>query len=282
MKWLKTVGTIAGLNFRKWKSDCRVWVAFLLVLILIHSTTKQLGDITAQTGVKCSPWIFPFLYMSYYNKMLFFFPLILIFSNAPFVDTNQFYVLYRSGRRKWCIGQLLYIIGTSILYFAFVMLFSIVLNLGRIEFTAEWGKMLTTLAKTNLGQRYRLGFQSQLTVITYFTPASAMWFTFLHSVISGAILGFVIFLFNMKVRGGGTLLASLLLVLSAQAAKWTKLLKFSPISWSTMNTIHLKPKDGLPAYGYVVAVYAGLAVVLLTLLLWTVRSYNFDREIKNE
>ena len=57
MRWLKTVCTIAGLNLRKWKSDCRVWVAFLLVLILIHSTTKQLGDIVAHTGVKSSPWI---------------------------------------------------------------------------------------------------------------------------------------------------------------------------------------------------------------------------------
>ena len=282
MRWLKTVCTIAGLNFRKWKSDCRVWVAFLLVLILIHSTTKQLGAVVAHTGVKSSPWIFPFLYMPYYNKLLFFFPLILIFSDAPFVDTNQFYVLYRSGRRKWCVGQARYIIGTSVLYFAFVALFSVVLNLGHIEFTKEWGKLFTTLAKTNMAQRYDLGFQPELTVLTYFTPASAMWFTFVHSVVCGVLLGFVIFLFNMKVRGGGTLLASLLLVLSAQAAKWDRLVKFSPVSWSTLNYIHLKPKDGLPAYGYVVAVYAGLAVVLLTLLLWTVRSYNFDREIKNE
>ena len=282
MRWLKTVGSIAGLNFRKWKSDCRIWIAFLLVLILIHSTTKQLSDICSYADVKSSPWIFPFLYMGYYNKMLFFFPLILIFSNAPFVDTNQFYVLYRAGRRKWCIGQMLYIVAASAVYFAFIMVFSIVLNLDCIEFTGEWGKMLNTLAKTTLGKRFGLGIQPDTDVLASFTPLSAMWFTFLHSVVCGAILGFIIFLFNMKVRGGGTLLAALMVVLSGEAAKRGFLVKFSPVSWSTLNYFHLKPYDKLPSYPYVTAVYIGLVIVLLVMLLYFVRSYNFDKEIKNE
>lgn len=157
MKWFKSIFSIVLQNFRKWKYDCRIWIALFIVLIFIHSLTKGLSGICDYTGVKSSPWIFPFLYMQYYKKMLFFFPLILIFSNAPFIDKNQLYVLIRTGRNKWCIGQMLYIVVASALYFAFVMVFSIVLNLDCIEFTGEWGKLLNTLANTTMGTKFQLG-----------------------------------------------------------------------------------------------------------------------------
>ena len=280
MRWCKSVMLIALHNFRKWVYDCRVWIALFLVLIFVHSTTKQLSDICNYTNTKVSPWIFPFLYMPYYKKLLFFFPLILIFSNAPFIDKNQLYVLIRSGKSKWCIGQILYIAITSALYFLFIMVFSVVLNLDCIEFTGEWGKLLNTLGHTDIAYRFRLGFQSEKDVISMFTPMSAMWFTFLHSWISGMILGFVVFLFNMKIRGSGSFLASFMLVLSAVAAKNISLLKVSPVSWSTLNHIQLKPNDRLPSYGYVTTVYVIILLILFATILFSAKRYNFDQEIK--
>lgn len=280
MKWFKSIFSIVLQNFRKWKYDCRIWIALFIVLIFIHSLTKGLSDICDYTGVKSSPWIFPFLYMQYYNKMLFFFPLILIFSNAPFIDKNQLYVLIRTGRSKWCIGQMLYIAVASALYFAFVMVFSIILNLDCIEFTGEWGKLLNTLANTTMGTKFQLGFSSERDVINMFSPVSAMWFTFLHSWISGVVLGFVVFLFNMKIKGGGTFFASFMLVFSAVAAKQTSLVKMSPVSWSTLNYIQLKPNDGLPSYGYITAFYMIMLLVLFVIILYFSKRYNFDKELK--
>ncbi len=76
---------------------------------------------------------------------------------------------------------MLYIVVASALYFAFVMVFSIVLNLDCIEFTGEWGKLLNTLANTTMGTKFQLGFSPERNVINMFSPISAMWFTFLHS-----------------------------------------------------------------------------------------------------
>lgn len=280
MKWFKSIISIVLQNFRKLKYDYRIWVALIIVLIIIYSLTKRLSDICIYTGVKSSPWIFPFLYMQYYNKMLFFFPLILIFSNAPFIDKNQLYVLIRSGRNKWCFCQMLYIIVASALYFAFIMAFSIVLNLDCIEFTGEWGKILNTLANTTMGTKFQLGFSPEKDVINMFSPVSAMWFTFLHSWISGIVLGLVVFLFNMKIKGGGTFLASIMLVFSAVAAKQTSLVMISPISWSTLNYIQLKYNDGLPSYGYITAFYTIMLFVLFVIIMYSTKRYNFDRELK--
>jgi len=280
MKWFKPVCSITMQNFRKWKNDYRVWITLFIVLILIHSTTKGLSDICDYTGVKSSPWIFPFLYVQYYTKMLFFFPLILIFSNAPFIDKNQLYVLIRSGRNKWCIGQMLYIVVTSALYFTFIMIFSILLNLDCMEFTGEWGKLLNTLANTSMDAQFQLGFDPIKNVVDMFSPISAMWFTFLHSWISGIILGFVVFFFNMKVKGGGTFFASFMLVLSAISAKQTSLIKISPISWSTLNAIQLKANDNLPSYSYVMTFFVIMLLVLIAMILISTKRYNFDKELK--
>lgn len=241
---------------------------------------KGTSDICDYTGVKSSPWIFPFLYVQYYTKMLFFFPLILIFSNAPFIDKNQLYVLIRSGRNKWCIGQMLYIVVASALYFAFIMIFSIVLNLDCMEFTGEWGKLLNTLANTSMDAEFQLGFDPIKNVVDLFSPISAMWFTFLHSWISGIILGFVVFFFNMKVKGGGTFFASFMLVVSAVASKQTSLIKISPISWSTLNAIQLKANDNLPSYGYVMTFFVIMLLVLFAMILISTKRYNFDKELK--
>ena len=280
MRWYRPIRSVASQNRRKWKNDYRVWIALLLAAVIVHSLTKGLGDFVNQTGVKASPWIFPFLYMRYYNKLLLFFPLILIFSNAPFLDRNQLYVLARSGKRKWCMGQILYIFETSAMYFMYIFVLSILLNLKYISFTFEWGRVMKTLAKTNASSVFEMGFCSEEKVMDLFSPISATWFTFLFSWISGVILGLLMFFLNMRIRGTGSFVASCLLVFSAVAAKQTNFLPFSPVSWSTLNAIHLSKRDGKPGYGYVCMVYATITIALLLIILLTAKKNNFDQEQK--
>lgn len=276
MKWFSPVFSVMMQNFRKWRQDCRIWISLALLLIFIHSATSNLSVFCDYTGIKCTPWIYPFLYMQYYAKMLFFFPLVLIFSNAPFTDRNQLYVILRCGRIRWCLGQICYIVAASGVYFLFILFSSVLLNLRCITFSGEWGKILTTLANTNAGTQFQIGFAAERNVIEMMTPVQATWFTFLHSWISGSLLGLVIFLANTKLKGFGTFFAGFLLVFSAIASKQTALAKFSPITWSTLNYIHLAPNDRLPSYGYITISYILLAAALTAVMLITARKYNFE------
>ena len=151
MKWFNPIFSVMMQDFRKWRQDCRIWISLALLLIFIHSQSDNLSVFCQYTGIKCTQWIFPFLYMQYYTKMLFFFPLVLIFSNAPFTDRNQLYIILRCGRIRWCLGQICYIIAASAIYFLFVMVSSVLLNLNCITISADWGKVLTTLANTDAG-----------------------------------------------------------------------------------------------------------------------------------
>lgn len=280
MKWFKPVYSITLQNFRKWKYDYRIWIALLIMLIFVHSYTKGLSSFCDYVNMKSSPWIFPFLYTQYYVKLLFFFPLILIFSNAPFADNNQLYVILRSGRIKWCIAQIIYIIVTSAIYFFLIMIFSVILNIDSISFADEWGKVLNTLANTNAAEQFNVGFKPDQNIISLFTPIQAMWFTFLHSWVSGIILGLIIFLFNMSFKGVGTFISSFVLVFSAIASKELSLVKFSPITWSTLNYLHIHINDKLPNYGYVSAFYAVSIFILIIVIILFSKYYNIDKALK--
>ena len=280
MKWFKPVISVMIQNFRKWRQDCRIWISLALLMIFIHSATSQLSVFCDYADIKCTPWIYPFLYMQHYQKILYFLPLILIFSNAPFTDNNQLYMILRCGRIRWCLGQICYIIAASAIYFLFIIFASVLLNLKCMTFSGEWGKILTTLANTNAGSQFQIAFSVNRNVIDMFTPFQATWFTFLHSWASGIILGLVIFLANTKLKGIGTFFAAFLLVFSALASKQPSMVKYSPITWSTLNYIHLTQNDLFPSYGYITVSYILLFAVLLLVMLVIARRYSFEEAFR--
>lgn len=48
--------------------------------------------------------------------MMLFLGVVLLFCDAPFIEDEQPYIMLRSGRRIWFIGQMLYIVVASVLY----------------------------------------------------------------------------------------------------------------------------------------------------------------------
>ena len=65
-------------------------------------------------------------------------PLVFIFCDAPFVDSNQMYVMLRTDRTTWGIGQVLYIFAGSFFYMLVLMMSTIVLNIGHIKWDNTW------------------------------------------------------------------------------------------------------------------------------------------------
>lgn len=264
MKSFRTIMAVCTQNIRKWGTNYRMWMAAIIALIFIHSFTKGIGIFCAQVGISVSPWIYPFLYSDRYMKLLFFFPLILLFCDAPFVDDNQAYVILRAKRLTWGMGQITYIMIGSALYFLFLVFGTIVLNLPYMMFTGEWGKVLGTLANTNAAQVTGVTAIVSGHVINLFTPLQAMWFTFLLSWLSGIFLGLLIYVVNTisNTRVLGTLAASFFLVFSAVVSRKPELQWFSPISWNTIGCIDIGGTTRYPTITYILTAYAILIVLL--------------------
>lgn len=266
MKLLKTIGTICAQNLRKWQTDYRIWTiaAFLLVMVWIY--IDDMGRIADGIDTKMPIWIYPFLYSQFHTKLIFTLPVVLLFCNAPFVDSNQTFVYMRAGRTKWLCGQILYIFFASAIYYIFLIIVTLICTFFTGDVSLEWGKTLTTTANSNAALYFGSPFIYVSSIVTtYFSPAAAVWFTFLLSWLCAVMIGLIIFFCNTVTgtRFLGITVTSLLVVLSALVDNgFPQFLHYSPISWNTLDKLDVGGLTTNPTFGYCVCVYLVLIAVL--------------------
>lgn len=268
MKLLKTVFGVGFQNFRKWKTDYRIWVIAALLIIMVQIYVDDMRKVAESIQTEIPIWIFPFLYSQFHTKLIFTLPLILMFCNAPFVDDNQVFVFTRTGRSKWLWGQIIYVIAASAAYYIFLLAVSLLSTVFIGDISMEWGKTLhATAASSRIARAVGSNFIdiSQI-ILDFFTPVQAVWFTFLMSWLCGVLLGLIIFLCNMifKTRFVGTLISSALVVETVliENGYFGQIIPYSPVSWTTLDNIDVGGFTTNPSFGYCLSVY----LITITLL----------------
>lgn len=264
MKSAKISLIVAIQNIRKWRTNYRIWILLILTMIFVQCYTKEISTQALVMGMKISPWLFPFLYTDRYIRILFMLPLLFLYCDAPFVDKNQIYILMRCRRKTWGIGQIIYIFMTSAIYFFFVAAMTIVLNIRNIEYMKDWGKVLGTLAFSSIPLVKGTAVTISTYILTYFTPAQAMCFTWLLSVLCGGVLGLIIYACNIlsKTKGIGIVITGFLIILSAAVSGNDKAQWFSPVSWTTLNKLDVGKLTHYPTITYVLAGYTIMIIIL--------------------
>lgn len=282
MKWLRSVFSVSGQNLRKWQTDYRVWCIGIMLFAITAIYVDDMRLLTEETGADMPVWIFPFMYTQFHTKLIFTLPVVLLFCSAPFTDRNQTFVFMRTGRIKWLCGQILYIIIASAVYYLFIIAVSLLLTVFFGGFSLEWGKTLTMLATSqNLGWGGALSVDASYMVITFFTPLQAVWFTFLLSWLGAVFIGLTIFAFNLisGTRYVGVFAASFFVALSSMVANepgWEKLLRYSPMSWITLDKIDVGGLTKNPSFTYCVCVFAVLIAIMTALVLIFGRKKSLD------
>lgn len=268
MGLIRTGWAICSQNLRKWATDYRMWTIAALLIIMVQIYVDDMQKVAALLGTKCSIWIFPFLYVQYHTKVIFTLPVVLMFCNAPFTDKNQLFVYTRTSRAKWLWGQVLYIFIASALYYLFILIITLISTIFIAEPSMEWGKTLYMTANSNVASMAEAYFLNVPNIILeYFTPVQAVFFTFLTSWLSAVLLGMIVFFCNLvsNTRFIGIIISSLLVVWTVLVSMggWIDYVRFSPISWNTLNNIDVGKITSNPSFTYCICVYSGLIVMLI-------------------
>lgn len=270
MKWFRCVFSICAQDFRKWRTDYRVWCVGILLFVMTAIVADDIRKLAEYIGTEMPIWIYPFMYTQFHTKLIFTLPVVLLFCNAPFTDRNQTFVFMRSGRVKWLSGQVLYIVIASAAYYLYLFVVSLLLTVFSGQLGLEWGQTLTTLSVSD-----SLGFEAgkvfvdiPYTVVTFFKPLQAVWFTFLMSWLGAIFIGLTIFSFNLisETRYLGVVVSSFFVLLSSAVANdfgWEGLLRFSPISWITLDKIDVGGLTKCPSFTYCISAFAIIIVSLI-------------------
>jgi len=281
---LKTIINICLQDLRKWQRDYRILIIAILLFLLVYDNVKSYRSISLSLNEPPSIWIYPFLYTQYHQKLIFTIPLLLLFSNAPFIDNNAVYVIARCKKSDWHLGQFLYIVISSAIYYIYILLWSVILLLPFAEISTDWGRSLKTMAASSLTKDMGYNFLDIPSfTIFYFTPVQAVWFTFLLSFLMAVMLGTMIYFLNIitNTRYIGSLVGSSIIIFSCFIENFftsSFARRFSPVTWITVDKVDVGGLTHNPSFTYCVTFFVSVSLILIAATLIFRKRIKLDIE----
>ncbi len=260
-------------NFKKWKTSPRVYLLILITVVFQYSGFEGYRKIAEYLDHPINMFLFPMFFV--YPIMVYIFAAfpMLLYGEAPFTDRQSPFMVIRSGRLNWILGQICYILLSSLIIAVFTAALSIVMLLPRVEFNTEWGPVMWTLAQdySILEEAGVHVLAPTLELMQQIGPMQAMLLTVSIYWLAGAFLGTVILCFNIIVhRGFGLIVAGCIASLSyfSYAIINQNLIgllnHISPLNWICVFRISLTPGK-LSPYPTVPYVFTFFIVGILTM-----------------
>ena len=275
----RTISQLNKNNYRRWLSNPRYYVIFSLIGVWIHFLVTPVVSFSQEVGVRVTPWIFPFLQSRWYPGMVIALGVVLLYCDAPFMNSCTPYEYIRSGRNKWVLGQLTYVVSSSIVYGMSLFFISLICLLPQIELSLEWGKVLNTLAQTSAATDRHFPIDISYEIIQIFSPMQATLLSLFLTIMTSLFMGLIMFLFNLLFNRFGGVLAGFLLAFGPAfvgAIQLPFLYYCIPTTWLSLVNLDLRGKSGFPSLEYVVIYYTLMVLLLSTVIFHVLKK----REIK--
>lgn len=217
---VKTAIRVAAYSFRLWGTNIRFPILFILIAIFLWVTLAPIKEAAYSLGYAINPFILPFIISSEGNQLIFSLGLLFLFSDAPFINESQIFVIQRTGRRAWVLGQIFYVVIAAAFYLTFIVTLSLLILMPVATLNADgWGKMVSTLAYTDTGQTFRITFSVAPKIIESCSPIQALLMQIVFEQLSFSIIGLLVFFVSLAASnklgifaGGVVCLLDLLIV----------------------------------------------------------------------
>lgn len=265
MDKIRIPSSICIYNIRKWTATPRIYILGILLVIFVYFYVSPIINFSSSVGYRVTPWAFPYFTDFVITQLLMMLGIVFLFCDAPFTDLGYPYFLIRSGRISWAVGQVFYIMLGTAIYFLFIVLISMLILLPNIFPSFEWGKVLSTLAQTNVGPSFNLLLPINEQIQFLYTPIQALGFSLLLEWCAGTILGLVIFITNMFVgRAMGAIIASAIVLLDIviKNAFPNYMYRFSPVSMARLTVLDPSGLSARPTTLYACIFFASGIIIL--------------------
>jgi|SRR5690625_296202 len=230
----------ALINFKKWIVNPRIYTLVALIIAFLAYHTTGLTQFAGENGMKLTPWIFPHLMTPPVMQVFACFT-ILLFSDAPFTDRHMPFMVVRSGRQNWILGQLAYIVLASLIYTLFIFIVSVLVLIPHVSFSFDWGVVINSLgANSRLAPEATVFFDERL--ISIFSPVVATLISLVLFWMVSTFIGVLIFCFNIVighmsglVATGFLIFMSFFSIIHGRLVLGDWISYVSPISWMSMS-----------------------------------------------
>lgn len=264
---------IALRNIRAWAQNFRMLMLLLLLCASVSQFCTEINDFSLSIGTQTNILgVLPYMYSSNkpYFRLIIQLGIILMFSNAPFRNDNSLFCVMRAGYKKWCIGQILYIVFASLIYVFSLFLLTNLFCIQTLGCSFSWGKTFATLRLTT-NFVYPITEKIQL----LYNPLEAFLHTVFLIFMLSIFFGLLIFLLSSLIGKSSGIIISVLLVLLGLMPDFCSapalIAKLSPCS---LTQISLLDKTGMTLYPSVAYAYTILGILIVVLFAANILVYS--------
>lgn len=168
MSDVKQSFTVALFNFRQWKKNPRIIMAFVLAFVLCLLLTDKAIGFAYQYGttmqiMEAFVWTFGDANSIMISSLL----LILLFADMPFIGPITPYYLSRTKRSVWLWGQIIYVVLAVLIYMLFVLAVTVLISM-QISFSGNmWSETAAMLAYSSLGAQIAVPASIKTMIISF-------------------------------------------------------------------------------------------------------------------
>lgn len=274
MNFIRKTLTTTGYNLFYTLFHPKFWTAVLLVLTVTYIRIQPYAEIANDFNANVSIGILSFIYSDFLFITVIFISLLLIFSDLPFKNEQQTFLLTRSGRRAWCVSQIFYIIIVSITITAAAVLFTMLLLAGHLSFDDKWDKVINSVINNKLPEGFTAYPCVSKDALLVFTPQNAAVWSLICGMFCSIMFGLIVFAVNLASgRSIGSLIGSVLISLYWLFNYTDKyfLMWFSPLEWASIDTINWKHVSQMPTPEFALSTIATICTVSIITILFCSR-----------
>lgn len=233
-------------------------------VIFLYMLEEGIREFVTQTGVRVTPWIFPFLSSDWICQMIISGYYVWIVSALCENKETDLFIRVRAGEAAWQGGSCMAVIKSASVYVLCVTAASAVLFLPYLEFSLDWGKVWNTLARTSAVQQYSVSISISPVVIHLYTPTEAFVYSVVLQFLCLSWLGMFMYFVNTvtrKAAGAYAALAFVLLDVMLTNTSQERFFRYSPITLAQLSNYSTAAvKYGIDLVYAVKFYLAGIAV----------------------
>lgn len=261
--------------------------AFALIMtVTCWSYNRPLNRYMEDVDYPVSWCVFPFFMANPAFLILFWFGIIYINSDVPFMQHINMYQVIRTGRRRWSVGQIGGIFLRSFVSVLFTAVCTVIPLLPGVEFTNEWGKLLRSAALTNAAELYEFKYGIYYEIFSEYTPLQLMGLCILLCTLIAGFMGTLMFLISLysnrvfAVAGAMAMAVLLFFVMNTHPKIRYRAAFFVPSAWAEVARI-ASPELGyywLPSLRYMFVFLAAGISLMAVLIVYKVKYVEFNWE----
>jgi len=204
---MKQVFMVALYNFRTWKKNPRIFLSFSIAFIFCFLLSDKIVAFAEKYDTSMQilePFIWTFGDSN--SILLSSMILIFLFADMPFVTNATPFFLMRTTRKKWLLGQAIYILLATSVYMVFVMSATAFISMRKAFVGNIWSNTAVALGYSKAGEA--LAVPASVKAMGMSTPYGCAAIVFLLMLCYSLILVFLMLLFNLKFGQIGGVLAA--------------------------------------------------------------------------